>query len=464
MKTVKELVEKTRNLVAIGQDGSLTVKNEQGLRTAMDDIVRGAVFGDDDTKASARWLIRAVAQKLGSVPASIQSYYEARSKGKYARTSVPAINIRGMAYDFARAIFRAANKKEVGAVIIELAASESTYTSQRPSEFAPVVLAAAVRESFNSPVFIQGDHYQVKMKKYLEDPKKELESIKKFVKESVESGYFNIDIDTSTTVLIDKPTLDEQQFNNSLLTAQLTAYIREIQPNGVTVSVGGEIGEIGKKNSNPDEVKAYMAGVRRELDKIKPGLAGPSKISVQTGTSHGGTVKADGSIAEVNLDFGALKACGETAKKEFGMGGAVQHGASTLPADMFHKFPEVGTLEVHLATDFQNTQFENKFLPADVKNKIYDYIRTNFGDERKKDWTEEQFIYKTRKKGFGGPLKEVWWNLDAKVRDGISGELQEKFEFLFEQLNATKTVGDIKETVKPVAVNVPMPATLKAAL
>jgi fructose/tagatose bisphosphate aldolase len=461
---VKELVEKTKATVTIGPDGSLTIKNEQGLRTAMDEIVRAAVFGDDDAKVSARWLIRAVAQKLGSCPASIQAYYAERARGKYARTTVPAINVRGMSYDFIRAIFRAAKKKETGAVIIELAKSESSYTSQKPSEFATVILAAAIRESFNQPVFIQGDHYQVKMKNYQADPKKELDSLKSFIKESVDSGYFNIDIDTSTTVLIDKPTLDEQQHYNSLITAQLTSFIREIEPKGVTVSVGGEIGEIGKKNSNPDEVVAYMKGVRRELDKIKSGIVGPSKISVQTGTSHGGVVKADGTIAKVDLDFDALKACGEAAKKQFGMGGAVQHGASTLPADFFHKFPEVGTLEVHLATDFQNSQFESAHLPDDVREKIYEYIRANFSDERKSDWTEEQFIYKTRKKGFGGPLKELWWNLDQKVRDGISAELEKKFEFLFEQLNATKTVQDIKETVKPVAVNVPMPNALKAAL
>jgi fructose/tagatose bisphosphate aldolase len=463
MESVKEMLGKTGDAFKV-KPGGVEILNEDAARAAMDELVRAAALGDDDTKAAARWLIRAVAIETGAVPASIHDYYMARAKGEAAHTSVPAINLRGLAYDSGRAVFRAAVKNNVGAFILELAKSETGYTGQPPSEYAPVILAAAVREGFQGPVFIQGDHYQVKMKKYLEDPEKEVAGIKALIKESIEAGYYNIDVDTSTTVQLDKPTIKEQQYYNSLLTAQLTAFIRGIEPEGVTVSVGGEIGEIGGKNSTPEETKAYLEGTREELDKIKPGLTGLSKLSVQTGTAHGGVVLPDGSIAEVALDFDVLKSCGEMARTEFGLGGVVQHGASTLPNEVFNKFPEHGTLEVHLATGFQNKMYDGGHLPEDFKNRVYDYINTNFASERKEGMTDEQFLYKTRKKGFGGLMKAEWWNLPAVVRDAMSADLEESFTFLFEKLGAMDTSAEIETAVKAVKFLPPMPEVLKAAL
>jgi len=75
----------------------------------------------------------------------------------------------------------------------------------------------------------------------------------------------------------------------------------------VTISVGGEIGEVGTQNSTVDELRAYLDGYRRELEARAPGAKGISKVSVQTGTSHGGVPLPDGSVAEVKLDFEVLR-------------------------------------------------------------------------------------------------------------------------------------------------------------
>lgn len=464
MKTVKEIVENTSSYLKVMPDGKVEILDETAAREGMCDLVRASVFGENDAKTTARWLIRATACELGAIPASIHDYYMARSKGEYQRTTVPAINSRGITYDFCRAVFKSAKDNNVGAIIVELAKSESGYTDQAPSEFAPVVMAAAVREGFTGPLFIQGDHYQVKMKKYQEDPEKETAGIKALIKESIDAGYYNIDIDTSTTVILEKPTVKEQQHLNSLLTAQLTAYIRNIEPEGITVSIGGEIGEIGSQNSTPEEVTAYMEGTKEIMDSIKPGLVGPSKISVQTGTAHGGIVDEKGNlVSEVNLDFDVLRECGAAAR-ELGMGGVVQHGASTLPRDYFHKFPEYETLEVHLATGFQNIMYESGRISEEFKNKVYDFIRENFASEKKEGMTDELFIYKTRKKGFGGEMKSQWWNLDDETRSQIRKDLEEEFTFMYQQLGATDTTEDIAATVKPIKVVPPVPEALKAAL
>ena len=92
-----------------------------------------------------------------------------------------------------------------------------------------------------------------------------------------------------------------------------------------------------------------------------------SKICVQTGTSHGGVPMADGKVAEVKLDFDVLRAIGEVARSKYGIAGAVQHGASTLPDELFDRFPQAECAEIHLATGFQNMLFDGGFLPDDLK-------------------------------------------------------------------------------------------------
>jgi len=327
---------------------------------------------------------------------------------------------------------------------------------QRPVEYVAICLGAAIKEGFAGPVFIQGDHFQAKAKNYAEDPEKEISGLKELIAEAVSGGFYNIDIDSSTLVDLAQDTIDKQQWNNYEVCAKLTAFIRKIQPQGLSVSVGGEIGEVGGKNTTPEEFHAFMQGYRKQLDKYGKGLKGISKISIQTGTAHGGVVLPDGSIAKVKLDFEALRTISEIARRQYGLSGAVQHGASTLPDDAFGHFPETETAEVHLATGFQNIIYESEHFPKDLREKIYAWLRENCAADRKEGMSDEQFIYKTRKKGFG-PFKKELMDLPQGVRDAIGKELEEKFTFLFQKLNATNTTALVNRYVKPTRIKKPCP-------
>jgi fructose/tagatose bisphosphate aldolase len=319
------------------------------------------------------------------------------------------------------------------------------YTRQRPGEYTACILASAIREGFKGPVFIQGDHFQVRRRMYREDPEAELNDIKELVREAVSSGFLNIDIDASTLVDLDKPSLEEQQAKNSQVTAEMTEFIRGIEPDGITVSVGGEIGEIGKGNSTVGDLESFMDGY---LNQLGPDVSGISKISVQTGTAHGGVVLPDGSIAQVNLDFRTLEELSKVAREEYGMGGAVQHGASTLPDEAFDMFPRTGTVEVHLATGFQNLIYDHPHFPKDLLDEIYKHLASKYSDERKQGETEEQFLYKTRKKAFGDFKKELW-NLPEQNLREIGRALENRFALIFQKLN----VADTTDLVNKYVVN-----------
>jgi fructose/tagatose bisphosphate aldolase len=401
----------------------------------IDALARDAALADAKIKDKAQQTIRGLASGQGVVLSSIQGLYEAAGKGLYSGITVPAINIRGITYHVARAVFRAALKSEVGAFIFEIARSEMGYTGQRPGEYAACVQAAAIREGFEGSVFLQGDHYQVNHSKYSSEPGNELNAIKELIRESVAAGFLNIDIDASTIVDLSKKTLDEQQEKNCLVTAEMTKFIRSIEPKGVTISVGGEIGEVGKRNSTVEDLRAFMSGY---LKRLGSNVKGISKISVQTGTTHGGVVLPDGSIANVEIDFKTLEELSRLARKEYGMCGAVQHGASTLPDEAFHHFPQVGAGEVHLATGFQNIIYESKYFPGELMDRINRHLPEKYANERKPGETEEQFLYKTRKRAFGD-FKADMWNIPESNLRGIRDELEGRFSLLFRKLNVVET-------------------------
>lgn len=411
------------------------LRDARSVRQHIDEIVRLAVFGADDEKTLARYAIHAAAPQLGAVSSSIYGLYQARGRGEVSGFTCPAVNIRGMAYDMSRALFRAMKATDATATIFELARSEMGYTFQEPAEIAAVVLAAAIAEDYQGPVFIQGDHFQANAKKFATDPEGETKALEDLIRKAVAAQFYCIDIDASTLVDLSFDKVADQQAPNSKLTARLSKLVRELQPEGVTISIGGEIGEVGKENSTVEELTEYVDGFRA---LVGPDLEGLAKVSVQTGTSHGGIPLPDGTIASVAIDFDTLRELSRVGRERYGMGGAVQHGASTLPDELFHRFPEVETAEIHLATGFQNMMLDHGAFPADLLDEMRAYANRDLSDERKDGESDIQFFYKTRKKVWG-PFKQQTWDLPAEIRSQLGEALQGKFEFLIRQLKANDT-------------------------
>ena len=429
-------------------------------REAIERLVDDAVFNPDQAlRDGARWLIWSASQALGCGSASIHELYLARGRGEFSPTrfTVPAINVRATAYLTARQAFAAALERDAGAVIFEIAKSEMTYTDQRPAEYTAVILAAAIRSEWVGPVFLQGDHFQFNASRWAADPGDEMSGLKQLTSEAVAAGFLNVDIDSSTLVDLVQPTVAEQQHVNAVNTAELTGLIRSIEPDGVTVSVGGEIGEVGKANSTEDELRAYLDGYFGTLRGS--GLPGISKVSIQTGTSHGGVMLPDGSVARVKIDFDTMQRLSAAARDEYGLAGAVQHGASTLPEEAFHHFPANGAAEIHLATGFQNILYDDGGLPAELHAELMAWCVANCADERKAGETDEQFLYKTRKKAIG-PFKKALWTLPAEAEAEIGANLRDKFGLLFDRLGIEGTRSLVDRYVTIPDLPRPLPVAL----
>lgn len=449
MSGLSDVLAMVGNSVTV-EGSTVHLKDAEKFRAGVDRLVETSALGSGEVQGWARFVVRKAALEMGILPSSIHDLYMARGRGDVPLTfTVPALNLRVLSYDAARAVLRVAKKMSAGAFIFEIARSEIGYTAQRPAEYATNILAAAIAEGWRGPVFLQGDHFQISAKKYGSDPAGEAKAVKDLAAEAVAAGFFNIDIDTSTLVDVSRPTVPEQQETNFTLSAEIGAFVRGLEAGGVTISIGGEIGEVGGHNSTERELRAFMDGFNSTAGKLMPGKRGLSKISIQTGTSHGGVVLPDGTLAEVKIDFDTLRDLSRVARKDYGLGGTVQHGASTLPENAFHKFVEHEAIEVHLATNFMNIFYDK--APEGLRREMYAWLDKNSASDRKPGMTDEQFYYKSRKNAIGA-FKPQMYGLPKAERASLAAAWEAQFGKLFELLGMQGTRDFVGKYVRPVKV------------
>lgn len=407
-----------------------TIINQEKLRGRLIDVlIYQAHLAEKSVADLATSLIFDLAKLSGVTSRSIRPLYQAISKGEIEGFCVPAFNIRTLTFETARTVFRIMKEKNILPVVFELARSEMEYTSQSPRLFAATILAAAIKEGYQGPVFIQGDHFQVNVKKFAQNRDGELSDLKTLIEDSINSSIYNIDIDASTLVDLTQSSLSEQQRQNADVTNTLIQFIRSRQSDEANVSIGAEIGHIGDRNSTTDDLRAFVTQLTDVFDL--------SKISIQTGTSHGGTVLPDGSLKEITVDFKALKEIGILSRNRYHLGGVVQHGASTLPTRLFSKFLEAKTLEVHLATHTQTIIFEN--IPKDLLAEIEAWIRDSLQDKKLPEDTDEQFLYKNRKYALAH-FKKRLWDLHGEEKLRITQALENYFNKVFKGLSLENTL------------------------
>lgn len=375
----------------------------------------------------------------GLYPASIASVYQALGEKKIDPMTVPAFNVRGLTFPLARAIWRTANQLQCGPIIFELAPSESTGCDQTFEEYAAMVMAAAYTEGYRGPVFLQGDHFSI------ESPN-DLIRVEELAIGVIETGFYQIDIDGSH--LFDKQADSLAGFHapNAKITADLIDTLRKVQPQDIHLTLGGEVGEIGGKNTSLEDLTAFQALLQKSLAENTPGL---DKISAQTGTTHSGIVLPDGSTGRMQVDFALISNLSAQAST-FGWSGLVQHGASTLQMEDLAQLPQAGVIEVHLATQIQNILFDHPAFPQDLRNRMITELTTSIigaeGDklDASEDLSEAQRFYQARWAAWGLYKKELW-SLPKEALDQICDSLAAWVADIFRALQVENRRQVLKE-------------------
>ena len=366
----------------------------------------------------------------GLYPASIRPVYQTLVRGELSPMTIPAFNVRGLTYPLARAIWRAALQANCGPIVFELAPSESSGCDQTFEEYAALVMAAAFKEGYRGPVFLQGDHFSL-------DSANDLKQLEELALQVIESGFYQIDIDGSH--LFDQKAENLNGFHapNAEITGKLIKSIRAMQPRDIHITLGGEVGEIGGRNTSVDDLVAFHAELQNQLKGETPGL---DKISAQTGTTHSGIVLPDGSTGRMSVDFDLISGLSKQAR-QFGWSGLVQHGASTLQFEDLARLPQAGVIEVHLATQIQNILFDHPAFPMDLreqmKRELVSAARSAEGDQldTSDDLSEAQRFYQARWAAWG-IFKKQLWQLPPEVVAHVSDSLADWATGIFHVLQA----------------------------
>ena len=145
------------------------------------------------------------------------------------------------------------------------------------------------------------------------------------------------------------------------------------------------------------------------------------------------------------------------------MGGAVQHGASTLPESAFGRFADANAIEVHLATLFQNMLYDHPDFPADLRTAIYAHLAEHHAGERKEGQSDAQFYYTTRKRGYG-PFKRELWDLPEAQRVSILRSIEDSYAFIMSRLGVSNRAELVDRVIAPVSTLPPAPASLASML
>ncbi|MBX7236081.1 MAG: class II fructose-bisphosphate aldolase [Caldilineales bacterium] len=356
----------------------------------------------------------------GIAIASLGPFYRALAAGRIAPLTIPAFNLRGLTYDLARALWRTALRCDAGPLIFELSPSESHAGDQDFAEFVALVCAAAVREGYRGPIFCQGDH--------LRTAAAGAADIESLCRAAITAGMWQIDIDAAANPA-----------GNPAVTAAAVALVRSLAPAGADVMLGGEVGVIGGQNTTAADIGAFWHDFQAALPAGAPGLG---KISVQTGTRHGGLVREDGSIEPMPLDVPLIAALSQVARHEFGLPGIVQHGASTLTLGQLAQLPGAGAVEVHLATALQNLLFDHPAFPSPLRQQMMAALAAEAAAEAEggdyahagaAGLTPAQQFYHQRWRAWG-MFKPELWNLPPPLRQTLAAGCEAWFEDVFRAL------------------------------
>lgn len=449
-----ELLSALSAVLEVSGNDQVKIKDEDKLRNDAAYLLTYVISTTKDKtlKDSACRILINAGKELGIKSRSIQKYYEEKANGKDANITIPAINVRGVGLYWTRGAIRAQIATKRPQVIFELAISEAGYTEQSKLEQVAMVFAGYITLGFkNMDVYIQGDHYQIKAGNFdkAEFEKTgtcaEMEKLKKNIQEAVEAGIYNIDIDTSTLELSREEAggdAKKREELNAKVSAQLVAFIRDLEKQGKTdgeiISIGSEVGEVGHDHTTPEEVDGYFELLEQELHSIeekqglpKGSLIGPSKMSINIGTEHGGvTDPVTGKlITDVPIRVQTHSEIYNGVKNRFSGNHTitVQHGASTLSLDKFNLFSQHHVAEVHLATGYQNIWLDIlREKNPDILKEVDEWLlaeptleseRNKYkGQKYSKDGSlnKDEFLYRNYKRCFG-PFKKQFLTQNFEI-------------------------------------------------
>lgn len=405
----------------------------------IDRLAYESVFHEDPAMRSrVRWVILQLCAEDRIFPASLQSFSESRARGDAGGLTVPVLCLPTLTYDLACAVFRAATRQRVGLFSFALSRADLETTGQAFDEYSAVIMGAALRECWQGPVFLQAGPLRIDADRFAVRRAAEMSALKYLLEQALQAGFYNVDLDMSTLTDSTRSGLHGPIPLNCAWTAELTGYIRRIEPRGVTVSIGAALGAAADRNSNEEDLHSFMSGYAKALDDVRYGAKGISKIAVQTQALPSGIPLSDGHILSAHMDLNTLRRLSQLARERYGLSGAVQRGAAELPWESFDRFVAADAAEIHMAGELQDVIVEALHMHSTLPAEMDRYLKREYSAEWPADMSEAHFLHCLRGrvwKAFKKPL----WDLPPDTRAAISQSVEAVLGVVFEQCAVVRT-------------------------
>lgn len=403
------------------------------LRTErIDPLVYNAVFHDSERlRYFLCWLIRRAAAGMSIYPASAQGLYAAAARGQVRRFTAPALSLRVMTYDAARACFRAAKQSGCGAMVLDLGPNATEGPAQSPVEYATCLLAGAIREGYEGPVFLQADYLRERRAADEADQRDEFDRFQNLAEEALGAGFFNLELDTSALEDPLAPDPREQERASCADAARLAAFVRKTEPPGVDTNLGVKMRGRGDSEHVARRLRAFMEGFASEFADRAGSVTGIGKLSLDLRSAD---------------ELGASRDLAEVARREYNLATSVSWGGAPLPEALFAELTRFPVVEAHLGTRYEDLVLNHPGFPAPLRDAMSDWIDKTYGTIRGAEQDRASFQQQLRMPALERFKREMW-DLPPESKDPIMADLQRTLLADFKRL-------DVEDTIHAVLANI----------
>jgi len=437
-QSIDQLCQHTFGIIQIYPDEpSAYVLNKARLwaDNIIDVLFQTALFAEsEDVKSFSHWLIREIGKQTDNFPASLHSLYQTLNDDSEIvphKIVIPAIDISGMTYEMARAVFRARQQTDTGPVIIELDDSNLIPDTEQLSEHVLSVIAAAIKEQHAEngwgPIFIKRN-LEIQVNRSSDDLEEKLRDITDNIDQLLDAGIYNINIDASVRNG-EEANIESNLAENARMTAELLRYIRSKEPKNTTVTVSGTLTLPENQANAPEQLRTFMQEFQQQSrnEDSENDLVGITTINLRSTNISDSDSGANDQVTGSDFNPDMLKNLSKIAREEFDLFGIVPRDISQLSAQTFSDIFNALAIEFHSSRNFLNFVLDHPRFPHHLRNQI----RTDF--------QEKNLIQ----------IQQHLWNIEPQSLRVIMHDLENEFITLFNQMGIAHSAHLLQSYFQP---------------
>jgi hypothetical protein len=396
-----------RDCLEVRDNGVKIIDAHRLREERIDALVYNAMFQPSErVRYFLSWLIRQVAAGNAIYPASLQGLYTAAARGQTPTLTLPAISLRVMTYAGGRAAFRAARETGAGALAFNLDAAAKP--AQSPLDYATCLLAAALREGYEGPLFLQANFLHERPMADEPAHSDELERLKELVEEALNEAFFNLELDATRMENLTLPDLSAQEQACYADCAELASFVRQTEPGGVGSAIGIQFNSRGDPEHRVQRLRAFMTGFETEFTSRAGHVPGISKFNLNI-------------RGKVDLDIAADFA--EVARREYWLPTSVSMDSAAMPDDVIEAVADLPFVGAHLGSRLEDRILDHLAFPGQLRQAMQHWIDTTYGEAHQPGEGDEDFYRAMRPLAYE-QFKREMWDLPRQTQEAIMADLQ----------------------------------------